>query len=237
MVDSYVGHSVVMTEPLFLEQAESIVKDLNTYTIDELQKVLRVNRKIASQNYIRYHDFFIADKAIPAMFAYTGTAYRELSARTMPLETADYANDHLLIGSFLYGLLRPSDGIHPYRLEGKVALSVSGFYPLFDYWKPILTDRFIEEIKSDDGVLVNLASQEFTQLMDWKKVCRELTVITPEFKVDKGDGKLETVIVYAKMCRGAMTRWILENRISTVEELKAFEFQGFHQENNFLFVN
>lgn len=97
---------------------------------------------------------------------------------------------------------------------------------MFDYWKPILTDWFINQIKSDDGILVNLASDEMRNLFDWKRVKQEVKIITPEFKVEKA-GKLKTIVIYTKMCRGAMTRYILKNKITDMESLKVFEYEGF----------
>ena len=97
---------------------------------------------------------------------------------------------------------------------------------MFDYWKPLLTDVFIEEIKRQGGVLLNLASAEMKDLFDWKRVEREVQVITPEFQVWKGE-KLSTVVIYAKMCRGEMTRFFIKERITHPEQLKSFEWEGF----------
>ena len=97
---------------------------------------------------------------------------------------------------------------------------------MFDYWKPVLTDFFIDEIKKKGGILINLASSEMKDLFDWKRVCSEVRVITPDFHVYK-NGKLSTVVVYAKMCRGEMTRYILKNRIEDPEQIKLFEWEGF----------
>lgn len=97
---------------------------------------------------------------------------------------------------------------------------------MFDYWKPLLTDHFIRSIKATGGVLVNLASDEMRGLFDWRRVESEVRVVSPEFSVFR-QGRLKTVVVYAKMCRGAMTRFILKNRITDPGELKNFNFEGF----------
>ena len=97
---------------------------------------------------------------------------------------------------------------------------------MFDFWKPILTDWFINKIKADDGILIYLASDEMRNLFDWKRVNKEVKVITPSFKVDK-NGKLKTIVIYTKMCRGAMARYIIKNRITNIDELKSFEYEGF----------
>lgn len=103
---------------------------------------------------------------------------------------------------------------------------MTDFQSLFDFWKPLLTDYLIKKVTDDDGILVNLASNEMQNLFDWKRIKSELTVISPSFKVDKG-GKLRNVTVYAKMCRGAMARHIITKRIRSLEELKTFGFEGF----------
>ena len=116
-----------------------------------------------------------------------------------------FAQSHLLILSFLYGMLRPLDMIHPYRLEGKVKLEAAGGKNLFTYWKDKLTDLLIRRVQKDDGILLHLATEEFEHLFNWKRVVKEVHVIKPYFYVDKGN-EYKIVSMYAKGCRGAMAR-------------------------------
>ena len=228
----------IANEPAFLAQANAHVRQLLQYSVEELQDMLNINRDIAVENWQRFQQFFDKESLVPAVFAYDGMVFQKLAPETFSEDDLRYANDHLLIGSFLYGLLRPLDMVHRYRMEGNVELPDNDMN-MFDYWKPILTDWFIEKIKADDGILVNLASNEFKDLFDWKRVKKEVTVITPQFKVDKG-GKLSTIVIYTKMCRGAMTRWILQNRIADIEELKQFEYEGYslyEPAGEWMFVN
>ena len=97
---------------------------------------------------------------------------------------------------------------------------------MFDYWKPLLTDVLIDSVKASGGLLVDLASSEMRRLFNWRKVAREVDVVRPEFYVSKG-GRLKTIVIYAKMCRGAMTRYLLQNRIDNADKLKSFDFEGF----------
>ena len=189
-----------VTVPKFETEAVRNALEMSQYSVSELERLLRVNTKIAAENRLRFHDFCSED-------------FR-------------YAQEHLRITSFLYGLLRPLDGIKPYRLEGDVRLPEKGGISMFDYWKPLLTDYFIEEIKNCGGVLINLASAEMKDLFDWKRVEQEVRVITPEFQVWKA-GQPKTVVIYAKMCRGEMTRFIVKNRLECPEELKSFSWEGF----------
>ena len=228
----------VATEPKFLAQANAHVEQLLQYSVDELQGMLNINHDIAVENWRRFRQFYDSESLVPAVFAYDGMVFQKLAPRSFGEDDYRYANSHLLIGSFLYGLLRPLDMVHRYRLEGNVELPENGV-SMFDFWKPILTDWFISKIKADDGILVNLASNEFKNLFDWKRVMKEVTVVTPQFKVEKG-GKLSTIVIYTKMCRGAMTRWILQNRITDIEALKQFEYEGYslyEPAGEWMFVN
>lgn len=97
---------------------------------------------------------------------------------------------------------------------------------MFDYWKPILTSWFIEAIRKQGGILVNLASAEMKDLFHWERITEAVHVITPDFLVQK-EGKLKSITVYAKMCRGEMTRFLLKNRIEAPEQIKTFKWEGF----------
>lgn len=222
----------ISTEPHFLKHAEDNAVRMASCTPFEISSMLGVNESIALDVWNRYQHFFDASvSALPAVFVYDGMAFRKLSPETMTDDDLVYANSHLFIASFLYGLLRPLDVVKRYRLEGNVVLPGRDGVNMFAYWKPLLTDFFIDRIKADDGILVNLASDEMKNMVDWKRVCREVKVISPSFRVAK-NGRLRTVVIYAKMCRGAMARYILENRLTDPEQLKSFEFEGFRHDSS-----
>ena len=211
------------SQPAFADQAAETVRQLATMTSEELQKALHINAKIAAENVLRYGQFFDeSNPPLPALMAYTGIVFKQISPDRFSREDLEYAQHHLFITSFLYGLLRPLDEIRPYRLEGNVRLPDEDGPSRFEYWQPLLTDKLIEAVKADDGVLVNLASSEMKRLFDWKRVCKEVKVVTPEFKVMQ-EGKWKTVVVYTKMCRGQMTRFMLNNHPVVVDELNQFE--------------
>lgn len=215
-----------VTEPSFQLQANENAMQMIDYSVDELQEMLHINREIALENWRRFQTFHVMNDRQPAVFCYDGMVFQRLAPETFSDDDLKYANDHLLISSFLYGLLRPLDLVNKYRLEGDVVLSGNDGKSMFDFWKPILTDWFIQKIKGDDGVLVNLASDEMRNLFDWKRVKKEVTIVTPQFKIEK-NGKLKTIVIYTKMCRGAMARYILNERITDINLLKSFEYEGF----------
>ena len=170
--------------------------------------------------------FFDEKPKLPAILAYYGQAYKHLKAETLDAEALNYSQGKLWITSFLYGLLRPLDSILPYRMEGHVELPSGAGQNMFGFWKSRLTDVLIDAVKADDGILIHLATEEFQHLFDWQRVCKELRIIQPLFYVRKGND-LKIQAVWAKTCRGAMTRFIIDNRITNPEDLNAFSYEGF----------
>ena len=118
------------------------------------------------------------------------------------------------------------DGIVPYRMEHCVTLEQTADKPIPHFWKERLTDLLIACVQADDGILVHLSTAEYEQLFDWKRVRQTVRVIQPLFYVRK-QGKLKMQAVWAKSCRGAMVRFILQNQIRLPEELQAFDHAGF----------
>ena len=216
-----------VTEPRFARQASDIAFQMSRLDVDELGRLLQVNSKLAVENYHRYQAFHSPETAsLAALLAYTGIVFKHLNPSDFTADDFEYAQEHLRLTSFCYGLLRPLDVIKMYRLEGNVRLPELGDITMFDFWKQYLTDTFIHDIQEQGGVLCNVASDEMRSLFDWKRVEDSCRIITPEFKVYK-KGKPATVVVYTKMCRGEMTRYLLKNRVESVEEIKEFEWEGF----------
>lgn len=212
-----------VSEPRFQKEAGHFALLMSQRSVEEMMDMFKSSRQIAIENKLRYERFFAEEERMSAILAYYGQAYKCLQAQTLNDDDFCFAQRHLWITSFLYGLLRPLDMIHTYRLEGKVELDGK---TMFQHWKPLLTDLLIDSVKADDGILVHLATEEMQHLFDWKQVCKEVKVIQPQFLVMK-DGKLKSVTVYAKSCRGAMTRFIIKNQLSMPEELHNFEYEGF----------
>lgn len=215
------------TVPKFAAEAERSAMELADRPLEELKQMLKISDKLVAENARRYHDFLSEGNVpLPAMLSYTGVVFKHINPADFTTEDWDYAQSHLFITSFLYGLLRPLDAIRNYRLEGNVRLECNGGQTMFDFWKPLLTDFLIDCVRSDDNLLVNLASAEMKSLFDWKRVCDSVEVITPDFAVEKG-GSTKTIVIYAKMCRGEMVRYIVKNRITDPMQLRDFKWNGF----------
>lgn len=218
--------------PRFQNEAERFARDMAQYPAETMAEMLGCSYQIAVQNRLRYLRFFDDAPKLPAILAYHGQAYKHLKAETLHRDDLHYAQGKLWITSFLYGLLRPLDGILPYRLEGHVELPSGEGQNMFGFWKSRLTDCLIEAVKADGGILIHLATEEFQHLFDWQRVRKEVRVIQPLFYVRKGND-LKIQAVWAKTCRGAMTRFIIENRIdNNPEDLHAFTYEGFTYDPN-----
>jgi len=217
---------VELSTPRFAHKAEAFARDMAQYSTETIAEMLACSQQIAGQNKLRFMRFFEEAAKMPALLAYHGQAYKHLKAETLTKKDLNYAQGQLWITSFLYGLLRPLDGILPYRMEGAVELPSGAGENMFAFWRPRLTDVLLNAVKADDGILVHLATEEYQHLFDWQRVHKEVRIIQPLFYVRKGKD-LKIQAVWAKTCRGAMTRFIIEHRITNPGALRAFSYEGF----------
>ena len=218
---------VQASSPLFQEEALMIAGDMAKKGTKELAELFKCSESIAATNRSRF-EVFGSDEAevIPAVLAYNGQAYKYLKAWELDTAALDWAQEHLWISSCLYGMLRPLDGINPYRMDGAFSLPCTGGGKVFSFWRERLTELLIRSAKDDDGVLIYLDTEEFRSLFDWKKVCDEIKVIEPRFRIRKS-GKLTSPSVWTKSCRGAMARFIIDGSLSHPGDLSDFIFEGF----------
>ncbi|MCD8044914.1 MAG: YaaA family protein [Tannerellaceae bacterium] len=229
------------TVPQFLEEARFIALQMAQYDVNELQDILKVNRGIAAANYLRYQHFHAEEEGLQTILAYTGVVFRNLGLTGFSKDDFEYAQKHIRFGSSMYGLLRPFDRIQLYRMEYDVKLPEIGGGNMYSFWPDKLTDQLIADVKAAGGTLINLAASDVLPSFDWKRVKREVRVITPDFKVWK-DGKIKAIVVYLKMARGNMTRYIIKNRLTDPEVLKGFIWEGFtfqeemSDEDNWLYL-
>lgn len=214
------------TSPQFATEAEHIALRMAACDIDALGEMLGCSRTLAAENWRRFQHFPDA-RRMPALFAYNGQAYKYLRAETLSAEALRFGQQHLWITSFLYGLLRPMDGVAAYRMERGVVVPGEEDIVIRQYWRERLTDVLIDAVKRDDGCLVHLSTAEYESLFDWPRVVREVQVVQPTFSVRARDGRLKVQAVWAKACRGAMVRYILENAIGNPDDLAGFAEEGF----------
>lgn len=220
------------SQAAFRQEAGLFAQEMGLWEEEDIARELHCNLEIARENKRRFARFPYDGEGLPALLAYHGQAYKYLKADTFSAGDFRFAQQHLFIPSFLYGLLRPLDLILPYRMEGNVKLEATDNQTFFAYWRPRLTQMLIDAVQADDGILVHLTTGEFEHVFDWKRVKREVRVVQPLFYVDDGR-RLKTIVVHAKSCRGAMTRHIILNRLSRPEDMNDFELNGFKHNARF----
>lgn len=230
------------TIPRFLEEAKEIALNMTQYSSADLSRILKINPKLAAENYLRFQHFHSEETpALQAILAYTGVVFKHISPKNFSSDDFIYAQNSLRIASFCYGLLRPLDLIKPYRMEYDVKLPELGDGNMYNYWWDKLTDVFIDDIQKAGGILFNLASMDIQGAFRWKEAGEKIRIITPDFKVWK-NGEVKTIVIYAKMARGQMTRYIIKNRVTDPEQLKLFSWEGFRYNeelsdtNNWVFL-
>ncbi|SHG20119.1 hypothetical protein SAMN05443144_12139 [Fodinibius roseus] len=223
------------TQPRFLKEAETLNSELAEMSKDELRELMDISQNLADLNYERYQKFstpFNGENARPCIYAFDGSAYKELDAYTIDESHLDTLQNSLRILSGMYGILRPLDLMQPYRLEMGTRLQVNGHDRLYDFWDDKLTEALNEELEKDE-LFVNLASKEYYKALNPDKL--KVDIISPVFK-DFKNGDLKVIGFYAKKNRGTMARYLIENEIDTLEGLRGFNrndysYSGEHTEN------
>lgn len=229
--------------PDFTDEASAIVNKLKTFSPAGLQKLMKINPKLAELNANRFLNWqmpFTPENAKPALLVFKGEVFNGITAESLSEEELLFAQDHLRILSGMYGALRPLDLIQPYRLEMGTKMKINRKKDLHDFWRAKLTKYVTEFLKkSNQKYIVNLASDEYFSVLDQKKL--NATVVKPIFK-DYHNGKYKFVTVYGKKARGMMVRFILQNRIEEIENLKLFDTDGYFyndqlsKDNNWVFT-
>ena len=217
------------TQPRLLEQSQQLIDVCRKLSATEIASLMTVSEKIANLNVERFRDWnaeFDFSNARQALFAFKGDVYTGLDAYHLKDQDIDFAQQHLRMLSGLYGLLRPLDLMMPYRLEMGTKLKNSRGNNLYEFWGSIITDQINQDLAEIDAkLLVNLASDEYYKSVNEKKIRAE--IIKPVF-LDQKNGKYKVISFYAKKARGLMARYLIENKLSQVEQLKAFDSEGYY---------
>jgi len=216
------------TAPAFAADAARLARVARRLSVDDLRKLMAISEPLAVLNRDRFRSFADdpqADRLHPAALTFAGDTYIGLEARTLSEDALRWAQDRLRILSGLYGLLRPLDAIQPYRLEMGSKLATARAADLYGYWGTRLARALNAQAKTvGTAILVNCASQEYFGAVD--KSALTLRVITPVFLEDKA-GDARVVSFFAKQARGAMARFIAENRLTDLASIQDFDLGGY----------
>jgi hypothetical protein len=207
--------------PVFLQQTEEILSWMKSKSNEELKKLWGCNDKIAEQNFERLEHMELRRALTPAVLSYEGIAYQYMAPTVFDDAQLNYVQEHLRILSAFYGVLKPMDGVTPYRLEMQAKAALDGHKNLYDFWG----SRLYEAVRDESGVIINLASKEYSKCIEQYLMTQD-TYITCTFGEMSGD-RIVTKGTYAKMARGEMVRFMAENRIEDPEEIKNFDRLGY----------
>ncbi|MGO4909602.1 peroxide stress protein YaaA [Pseudorhodobacter sp. W20_MBD10_FR17] len=212
------------TQPVFLAEADVLADVAAKLTAANLRKLMHISEPLAKLNVDRFKGFAEAETHPAALF-FAGDTYAGLEAKTLDPDALRWAQDHLRILSGLYGVLRPLDGIKAYRLEMGSKLKNPRGADLYAYWRgQVAAALNAQAAKTGAKALVNCASIEYFGAVDTAAL--SIPVITPTFLEDK-NGEAKIVSFYAKKARGAMARFIAENRLTDPDSLQGFDVGGY----------
>lgn len=216
------------TQPNLLEQSQLLIDECVKLSPSDIASLMKLSDKLAGLNAARFgewHTPFTPDNARQAVLSFNGDVYSGLDAQSFSDDDFEFAQQHLRILSGLYGLLKPLDLMQAYRLEMGCKLSNSRGANLYHFWGDIITNELNQVLsEQSDDVLINLASTEYFKSV--KKKSLNATVITPAFK-DWKNGQYKMISFFAKKARGLMARYIIQNNITDVEQVKAFDLGGY----------
>lgn len=214
------------SEPQFLKQSERLNKLLKKKSARSLSKLMSISDALGQLNYERNQSWalpFTKDNARPAVYAFNGDVYRGLDAYSISEDKLETLQHTVRILSGLYGVLKPTDLIQPYRLEMGTKMPVGVKKNLYEFWKKDITKALNEELEAGE-LFLNLASNEYFKAIDVKAL--KVPVVTANFK-DFKNGEYKMISFFAKAARGMMARYIIDTNAKTIDDLKGFNYQGY----------
>lgn len=212
---------------MFLDQAQELIGELRQLDAKKISTLMNVSGELGELNVDRYAQWQTSTKGgRPAALAFRGDVYLGLGAREFSERDLTSAQRRIRILSGLYGVLRPLDLIHPYRLEMGTALKLNGSNDLYDFWNSTITDQLNSELKDDrNPLLVNCASSEYFPEVNQKRI--KYPVVNCRFLQKHGDD-YRFMSYFGKRARGLMARHLVLSRANTRKEIKAFNTEGYY---------
>ena len=235
--------------PVFLEKTEILMDWIRSLSYEEAKRVWKCNDKIAEQNFERFARMDLKKNLTPAILSYEGIQYQYMAPAVFEEKAVDYIQEHLRILSGFYGVLKPLDGVTPYRLEMQAKIpegeSKIGAKDLYAFWGRTICDEVLRDEhngtkKDRTNTIINLASKEYSRCVEayLGPEDRFLTCVFGELS----DGKVKQKGTFAKMARGEMVRFLAQRQAEDPEEMKAFDRLGYRfseeysSENEYVFL-
>ncbi len=215
--------------PALLDHSAEVMNHLKEWGPEQLQKRQSISEDLARLNYERnqewVQDHGPSAPVRQAALAFQGDVYQGLEAKQWSPADMDFARDHLLILSGLYGVLRPHELIRPYRLEMGTKLAVQKARNLYAFWSAPLRQYFEQHIPAEEP-LINLASQEYFKALEMAAVPNPVVHI--QFKDENKNGQYRGGAFHAKKARGRMANFIIQNRLDHLEDLREFDLDRYY---------
>ncbi|MFA3904870.1 YaaA family protein [Fusobacterium nucleatum] len=223
---------IEFTESKFKDKTNILIKILSKKSINEIENIMKLKGELLNNTYkdIQNYDKL---KYIPAISMYYGVSFKELELEDYSEKSLKYLKNNLLILSALYGASLAFDLLKKYRLDMTMSITDKGLY---NFWKKDVND-YISNILNKDEILLNLASSEFSKLIDNKKI----SMINIDFKEEE-DGTYKSISIYSKKARGKFLNYLVKNQVSNLEEIIKIELDGYNinkdlsDEKNFIFT-
>ncbi len=212
----------VQSLPQFLPETEVLAAFLKTRSQEQLKELWQASDRVVTASLKQLEEMDLHHHLTPAIVAFSGIQYQYMAPDLFTQPALDYIQDNLRILSGFYGMLRPFDGITPYRLEMKTRMTGFRDYSLYHYWQ----DKIAASLFKDDDLVINLASKEYSRIVT-PYLSANRKMITVDFQEEK-DGKWRTVATHAKMARGEMVRYLAEKQIknsAALQDFHDFDFQ------------
>jgi cytoplasmic iron level regulating protein YaaA (DUF328/UPF0246 family) len=216
------------SQPEFIHESKELIKNLKGLSMGQVSTLMKLSAKLSKLNFDRYRDFktpFNLNNAKQAGFTFNGDTYVGLDINTLSKSELKQAPNHLRILSGLYGVLKPFDLIQPYRLEMGTRLKGSDYKNLYDFWGTKITTKINEDIKETKAkALVVCASKEYASVVQFGDI--NVPVIEAVFK-ERKDDNYKIIGLFAKRARGMMARYVIQNKVKNIEDLKLFNSDGY----------
>ena len=207
--------------PVFMDRTEVLMQWIRSLSYEEQKTLWACSDKIAGQNAERFAQMDLRKNLTPALLAYDGIQYTYMAPAVFEDGQFEYVQSHLRILSGFYGVVKPLDGVVPYRLEMQAKAAVSGCRNLYDFWG----DSLYQEVMDKSRILINLASKEYSKCVEkyLRPGDRYITCVFGELE----GGRVVQKGVYAKMARGEMVRFMAGIQAEEPEQIKAFDWSGY----------
>ena len=214
------------TEPVFLDETQKLLSYLKSLPYEKLKCLWNTSDKLTKLNYERLKALDLSKANTPAVFAFSGLAYKYLKPRIFTYDEFEYIEKHLRILSGFYGVLSPFDKVIPYRLELKAKIEFENYKNLYQFWG----SKVAGYLFSKTDTIINLASKEYSKFI--------IPYLTPKSKFitcifgELENGRIIEKGALVKMARGEMARFMTENNILDIEGLKDFDRLNYHFEKS-----